>query len=98
MARRTRKAKSAGRFGTRYGVRSRSTVRAIEKIQKAKHVCKKCGHKKVVRISTGIWKCKKCGTKFAGAAYMPKTEAGEKIRKILKGDIEPPEAGESIVE
>ena len=73
MAKRTKKVKSSGRFGSRYGVKIRAAVREIEKVQKEKHVCSHCGHKKVKRVGTGIWQCKKCGVKFAGAAYVPTT-------------------------
>lgn len=66
-----KKAGSAGRFGPRYGMGLREKVSEIEKIQKAKHVCPKCGFKKLVRISTGIWYCKKCNVKVAGQAYYP---------------------------
>ncbi|HEC89113.1 MAG TPA: 50S ribosomal protein L37ae, partial [Thermoplasmatales archaeon] len=40
--------------------------------------------RKVKRISTGIWQCKKCGTKFAGGSYIPKTETGVHIEKIIR--------------
>jgi large subunit ribosomal protein L37Ae len=51
-----------------------------------KHDCPKCGNKKVKRVGTSIWKCHKCGIKFAGGAYLPKTEAGQNIDKVMKGD------------
>ena len=91
MAKRTKKVGPAGRLGSRYGVRSRTQIRNVELQQKAKHVCPSCGHKKVKRISTSIWQCKKCNIKFAGGAYLPKTEAGQNIEKILKGEIAAPE-------
>jgi len=91
MAKRTKKVGPAGRLGSRYGVRSRTQIRNVELQQKAKHICPSCGHKKVKRISTSIWQCKKCNIKFAGGAYLPKTEAGQNIEKILKGEIAAPE-------
>lgn len=66
-----KKVGSAGRFGTRYGMRLRQKVSEIEEIQKKLHICPKCNFKKLKRISTGIWYCKKCGTKVAGPAYFP---------------------------
>ena len=90
MAKRTKKVGSAGRFQSRYGVRARTKVRNVEVHQKAKHICPSCGHKKVKRVSTSIWQCRKCGVKFAGGAYIPKTEAGQNIEKILRlGKIAP---------
>lgn len=90
MAKRTKKVGSVGRFGARYGVRAKSRVKNIEIHQKLKHVCPSCGHKKVKRLSTGIWQCGKCGVKFAGGAYLPKTEAGQNIEKMLRTEASTP--------
>jgi ribosomal protein L37AE/L43A len=38
---------------------------------KAKHECPVCHHKSVKRVSSGIWLCRHCDTKFAAAAYSP---------------------------
>lgn len=89
MAKRTKKVGPAGRYQARYGVRARTQVRNVEIVQRDKHVCPSCGHKKVKRISTGIWQCKKCNTKFAGGAYNPRTESGQNVEKIIKGEIVP---------
>ena len=100
MAKRTKKVGSAGRFGSRYGVRSRTRVRNVEILQKAKHICPSCGHQKVKRISTSIWQCEKCNVKFAGGAYLPRTESGQNVEKMLKGEIAaptiPPETPEEV--
>ena len=92
MAKRTKKVGPAGRFQARYGVRARTRLRNVELIQKAKHNCPSCGHQRVKRISTSIWQCGKCGIKFAGGAYTPKTESGQNVEKMLRGEIEPPKA------
>jgi large subunit ribosomal protein L37Ae len=86
MAKRTKKVGSTGRFSARYGVRARSRVRNVEKIQKLKHECPSCGHSTVKRVSTAIWQCRKCGIKFAGGSYIPKTEIGHHVDKVLKSD------------
>jgi large subunit ribosomal protein L37Ae len=86
MTKRTKKVGSAGRFQARYGVKSRTVLRGIEVIQKAKHICPSCGHQKVKRISTSIWQCGKCSLKFAGGAYYPKTESGQNVEKMLRGE------------
>ena len=85
MAKRTKKVGPAGRFQARYGVRARNIVKNVEITQRKKHICPSCGDKKVKRISTSIWKCDKCGVKFAGGAYFPKTESGQNVEKILRG-------------
>ncbi len=84
MSKHTKKVGSSGRFQARYGVRARSRIRDIEIVQHAKHVCPQCGQQAVKRKGTSIWSCKKCGTSFAGGAYMPKTEAGQNIDKMLR--------------
>lgn len=68
----TKKARS-GKFGARYGVSIRSRVREIEHKTSAKYICSSCGYKAVKRHSTGVWECRHCGIKFAGAAYTPIT-------------------------
>ncbi len=63
---------TAGRFGSRYGKKVRQIVAEIEKVQKQRHICPNCNMPYVKRLSSGIWVCGKCGTKFTGAAYYPK--------------------------
>ena len=75
---RKKKIGSAGRFGARYGKKVRQLVSEIEKVQKRRHICPKCQMPYVKRIAAGIWECKKCGTKFAGGAYYPKSEVVRK--------------------
>ena len=87
MSNRTKKVGSAGRYQARYGVRARTRIRNVEKQQLLKHKCPSCGQKKVKRISTSIWQCKKCSIKFAGGAYIPSTESGENVDKILNREI-----------
>jgi len=66
---RTKKVKAAGRFGARYGRSVRTKIATIESIQRKKQKCIFCtGVAK--RLSKGIWKCKKCGKKFAGPTFM----------------------------
>jgi len=71
---RKRKVGSAGRYGPRYGKRLKSLVSEVEKVQKSRHICPKCKMPYVVRVTSGVWRCKKCGAKFAGAAYKPKSD------------------------
>ena len=73
MAKRTKKAGTAGRFGARYGVIVRNRVKTIEAQQKKRHECPVCYHHSVKRVSSGIWECRRCDAKFAAGAYTPKT-------------------------
>jgi len=105
----TKKVGSAGRFGTRYGVKTRTQIAAIEKKEKALHPCPRCGQLRVKRLGTGIWKCRRCMCVFAGGAYMPKAApkqslggekveaaAAEKKKKVAKGPKK--EAGDAEAE
>ncbi len=89
MSKRTKKVGSVGRFQARYGVRVKTRIKNVEVIEKAKHYCPRCGHKTVKRLGTSIWRCKKCGVTFAGGAYQPRTEPGQNIEKILRGEMVP---------
>jgi len=79
----TRKVKHAGRFGARYGKGIRDRVVGIEKKQRQLHECPSCGFRRVKRVSTGLYSCKKCGFKFAGGAYTPSTMSGGLVRKMV---------------
>ena len=92
MARRTKKVGTAGRYQARYGVKSRTRVRDVESQQRLRHLCPQCGHKAVQRVSTGIWRCKKCNHTFAGGAYIPRTEPAQNVDKLLKGEVSLPES------
>lgn len=78
-----RKTRSAGRFGPRYGRKSRKTVADIEDTMRSAHECPHCGRKSVYRISTGIWSCSKCKKTFAGGTYVPQTPMGKSSNRSL---------------
>lgn len=68
---RTKKVGLAGRLGPRYGTRVRKLVLEVERKLRQRYKCPSCGAVKVKRVSTSIWQCRRCGAKFAGAAYSP---------------------------
>ena len=70
----TKKVGSAGRFGPRYGTKTKKIVKKIESRMKKERVCPYCERPSLKRVAAGIWYCKKCKTKFAGAAYFPKSD------------------------
>jgi large subunit ribosomal protein L37Ae len=72
MSKGTVKVGRAGRFGVRYGVKTRMQIAEIERKQKQSHPCPRCGHIRVKRKGTAIWVCRRCKLVFAGGAYMPK--------------------------
>lgn len=79
----TKKVKSAGRFGTRYGLKTRREVLDIDRVLKARHVCPDCARARVKRAAAGVWECRHCGLQFAGGTYAPTTAA----TKIIRGEV-----------
>ena len=88
-----RKSRSAGRFGTRYGVKNRKLVADIEEKMHADYACAKCGADKLKRTATGIWQCTKCKATFAGGSYVPQTSAHMTVLRAVAGERIP--VGES---
>ena len=74
MPTKTKKAKSAGRFGARYGKRVKDKLVKVETNQRTKQTCPFCKRAGVKRIANGIWHCKKCNKKFASNTYYLKEE------------------------
>jgi large subunit ribosomal protein L37Ae len=66
---RTKKVKSTGRFGARYGSVVKERFRAIEDKQRQRQQCPFCSKYSAKRLAKGIWLCKGCGKKFALHAY-----------------------------
>lgn len=66
----TKKVKSAGRFGAGYGTYLRNRLNAVESSQRKKQSCPKCNKLGVKRLAAGIWHCEKCGAQFASHAYI----------------------------
>ena len=64
-----KKAKSAGRFGARYGKKVRANLVSVEKKQRIKQKCPYCEKSGVKSISKGVWHCRKCGKKFASRVF-----------------------------
>lgn len=75
---------SIGRFGPRYGRRTKKMVEEIERKQKKKQICPYCERPALKRIASGIWICKKCKVKFAGAAYFPSSPVGQAAAKMFQ--------------
>ncbi len=67
---------SVKRFGARYGRKLKQKVGKIEAARK-QSVCPYCHSKRVARIASGIWSCRKCMSKFTGRAYTVKKTAEE---------------------
>ncbi|MDI6883838.1 MAG: 50S ribosomal protein L37ae [Hadesarchaea archaeon] len=68
---RTKKVGSTGRLGPRYGTKVRKQVLEVERKLRRSYTCPSCRADKVRRVGGSIWQCRRCGVKFAGAAYSP---------------------------
>lgn len=80
----TKRVGSSGKFGTRYGMRVRKKWLEVDKKQRIAHECPSCKRMAVKRVSTGVWECRKCGTKFAGGAYAPSTNVAKTVDRVIK--------------
>lgn len=69
MTTKSKKIKSAGRFGARYGKKVRDKLVKIETKQRIKQKCPFCERYGAKRLSKGIWECSKCKKNFASNTY-----------------------------
>ena len=71
MPSKSKKSKSAGRFGARYGKKIKAKLVKVEEKQRKKQKCPFCEKLGVKKLSKGIWQCtrKKCNKKFASNIY-----------------------------
>ena len=74
---RTYKVGPSGSLGARYGTVARKRYATVITGLRAQHECPQCHITAVRRLSVGIWLCGRCGYKFAGGAYAPRTKLGE---------------------
>jgi len=78
------KSKAVGGLGVRYGRTVRKQLATIQQNLKMKQYCQRCGTRSVRRTSVGIWKCRRCGFTFSGAAYAPTSKMGDVARRSAK--------------
>jgi large subunit ribosomal protein L37Ae len=78
-----KKKKSFGlRLRTRGGMTVRKQWTRITSQVRSRYKCPNCVGKSVKRNSIGVWKCTKCGYRFAGGAYEPSTRLGQTSQRI----------------
>ena len=78
-----------GGLAARYGTKDRRRYVAIVSGLRTRHECPRCMFRTVKRWSVGIWSCSKCGHRFAGGAYMPRTKLGEIAARATRGMMSP---------
>ena len=69
MPSKSKKSKSAGRFGARYGKRVRDRLVQVESKQRIKQQSPFHPKGTAKRLAAGIWKCSRTGKVFADNAY-----------------------------
>lgn len=88
MTKRTKKVGISGKFGPRYGMRIRKRYAELDQKMRRPYRCPTCERMGVKRVSTGIWECRKCGTKFAGGAYLASTSMARTVDRAVKRVVE----------
>lgn len=82
MSKKVKKSGLSAKFGARYGVKIRRQITEVGKKAKQKYICPSCNYKSVKRVSSGIWKCSKCGLTFTGGAYIPVTQMAKEGKNV----------------
>jgi large subunit ribosomal protein L37Ae len=70
MSKRTKKVGSTGWMGPRYGIRIRRRVLELDRVRKRSAACPRCSTVTLGRVASGIYECRRCGTRFASNAYI----------------------------
>ena len=86
---RTYKVGPSGSFGAHYGTVARKRYSTVISGMRAPHECPQCHISAVRRVSVGIWNCGRCGYKFAGGAYAPRTKLGEIAERATHTGVAP---------
>ncbi|MCI4362883.1 MAG: 50S ribosomal protein L37ae [Thermoplasmata archaeon] len=70
MSKRTKKIGSTGWMGPRYGIRIRRRVLEIDRESEKDAPCPQCSTVTLARVASGVFECRRCGTRFASGAYV----------------------------
>ncbi len=70
MSKRTKKVGVTGWMGPRYGIRIRRRVLDIDRARESFAACPRCSTVTLQRVASGIYECRRCGTRFASNAYV----------------------------
>ena len=69
MSKRTKKVGNTGWMGPRYGIRIRRRVLDIDRNRERPAACPRCSTATLDRVASGVFECRRCGTRFASTAY-----------------------------
>jgi large subunit ribosomal protein L37Ae len=70
MSQRTKKVGPTGWMGARYGIRIRRRVIDIDRARGKPAACPRCSTVTLHRVASGIFECRRCGTRYASNAYL----------------------------
>jgi large subunit ribosomal protein L37Ae len=70
MSKRTKKVGGTGWMGPRYGIRIRRRVLDIDRAKIAPAACPRCSTTTLARVASGVYECRRCGTRYASSAYV----------------------------
>ena len=70
MSKRTKKVGNTGWMGPRYGIRIRQRVLEIDRARGKPAACPHCSTITIARIASGVYECRRCGTRYASQAYV----------------------------
>lgn len=70
MSKRTKKVGNTGWMGPRYGIRIRRRVLEIDRARSHRAACPRCSTVTLERVASGVFECRRCGTRFASGAYL----------------------------
>ncbi|MGI0070868.1 MAG: 50S ribosomal protein L37ae [Thermoplasmata archaeon] len=70
MSQRTKKVGSTAWMGPRYGIRIRRRVLELDRAAAKPAACPRCSTATLHRVASGIFECRRCGTRFASNAYV----------------------------
>ena len=70
MSKRTKKVGATGWMGPRYGIRIRRRVLEIDRTRGKAAACPRCSTVTLHRVASGIFECRRCGTRYASNAYV----------------------------
>ncbi len=70
MSKRTKKVGLTGWMGPRYGIRIRRRVLEIDRARQRDAPCPRCSTVTLHRVASGVFECRRCGTRFASNAYV----------------------------
>lgn len=68
----------------RYGAELRKRAEKVQQVRRSLFACPRCGKKKVKRSAASLWKCKSCGSTFAGGTYSLSTASGEMALRLIE--------------